>query len=206
MLGEKDPMEEIPGLVRSLRKNVEFARRCDQKGHNAAAATQALLDDLKENLLRMIARGQFSMSNISMARGVYHHLVSESGVEDYIRNKCLSPSYFDNDYSQRYRSPLCSTLGVTPHLDVHLRGLIRMWRCNYCYYETTFNSGEVCSNPSCRSPYTSECLSYFLAPAQPSSTLPNQWLLEKLLDFGHDPNRTHSEGDTLDSFHPNLFF
>ncbi|KAJ4250569.1 hypothetical protein NW762_011826 [Fusarium torreyae] len=203
MLGEKDPMDEIPDLVKSLRKIFEFARRCDQKGRNPAAVTEALLDNLEESLQRMIARQQFGMSNISMARGIYRHLVIESGIEGYTMNKCLSPSYFDNEYSQKHRSPICSALGVTPHLDIQFREPIRMWRCNYCYCETTFSSGNICRNSSCQFLYNSECLTYFvevgphfLAPAQLSSTLPNQWLLEKLLDIGHDPNKTHYGGET----------
>ncbi|KAM0558473.1 hypothetical protein ACHAPJ_004665 [Fusarium lateritium] len=203
MLAEKDPMDEVADLVKSLRKSFELARRCDQKGHNPAAVTQALLDDLEESLQRMIARQQFGMSNISMAKGVYRHLVIEFGIEGYVMNKCLSPSYFDNEYSQKHRSPLCSALGVTPRLDIHFREPIRMWRCNYCYCETNFSSGNICINSSCQFLYSSECLTYFvevgphfLAPAQPSSTLPNQWLLEKLLDVGHDPNKTHYGGET----------
>ncbi|EXA50788.1 hypothetical protein FOVG_03356 [Fusarium oxysporum f. sp. pisi HDV247] len=114
-LEEHDPMKDIEDLVESLRKCLEFARRCDQK-ENTVATTWALLDNVEESLLSMTARNQFNISDVSMARGIYRHLVIESGIQRYIANKLwVDPGYCDNKYSQKYRSPLCSALGAAPH-------------------------------------------------------------------------------------------
>ncbi|KAF4959860.1 hypothetical protein FGADI_1363 [Fusarium gaditjirri] len=113
-LEEHDPMKDIEDLVQSLRKCLEYARRCDQK-ENTVATTWALLDNIEESLLSMTARHQFNISDLSMTRGIYRHLVIESGIQRYIANKLwIDPGYFDNKYSQNYRSPLCSALGVAP--------------------------------------------------------------------------------------------
>ncbi|KAF5639125.1 uncharacterized protein FTJAE_4915 [Fusarium tjaetaba] len=114
-LEEHDPMKDIEDLVESLRKCLEYARRCDQK-ENIAATTWALLDNIEETLLSMTARNQFNISDLSMTRGIYRHLVIESGIQRYIANKLwVDPGYFDNKYSQNYRSALCSALGAVPH-------------------------------------------------------------------------------------------
>jgi hypothetical protein len=114
-LEEHDPMRDIEDLAESLRNCLESARRCDQK-ENTVATTWALLDNVEESLLSMIARNQFNISDLSMARGIFRHLVIESGVQRYIANKLwIDPVYCDNKYSQKYRSPLCSALGVAPH-------------------------------------------------------------------------------------------
>ncbi|SCV26765.1 related to small s protein [Fusarium fujikuroi] len=114
-LEEHDPMKDIEDLVQSLRKCLEYARRCDQKG-NTVATTWALLDNIEESLLSMTARNQFNISDISMTRGIYRHLVIESGIQRYIANKLwVDPGYCDNKYSQNYRSPLCSALGAASH-------------------------------------------------------------------------------------------
>lgn len=108
-------MKDIEDLVESLRKCLEYARRCDQK-ENTVATTWALLDNVEESLLSMTARNQFNVSDVSMARGIYRHLVIESGIQRYIANKLwVDPGYCDNKYSQKYRSPLCSALGAAPH-------------------------------------------------------------------------------------------
>ncbi|KAF5576691.1 hypothetical protein FPANT_10802 [Fusarium pseudoanthophilum] len=114
-LEEHDPMKDIEDLVESLRKCLEYARRCDQK-ENIVATTWALLDNIEESLLSMTARNQFNISDLSMARGIYRHLVIESGIQRYTANKLwVDPGYFDNKYSQNYRSALCSALGAAPH-------------------------------------------------------------------------------------------
>ncbi|KAF4424233.1 hypothetical protein F53441_14240 [Fusarium austroafricanum] len=113
-LEEHDPMEDIMDLVENLRNGFEFARRCDKKKSSIAVAW-ALLDNVEESLLRMTAREQFNIPDLSMARGIYRHLIIEAGIENYIGNKLSTdPGYFDNKYSQTYRSPLCSALGVAP--------------------------------------------------------------------------------------------
>ncbi|KAF4415576.1 small s [Fusarium acutatum] len=114
-LEEHDPMKDIEDLVESLRKCLEYARRCDQK-ENTIATTWALLDNIEESLLSMTARNQFNISDLSMTRGIYRHLVIEAGIQRYIANKLwVDPGYCDNKYSQNYRSPLCSALGAAPH-------------------------------------------------------------------------------------------
>ncbi|KAF5631440.1 hypothetical protein F52700_6843 [Fusarium sp. NRRL 52700] len=114
-LERHDPMKDIEDLVESLRKCLEYARRCDQK-ENTVATTWALLDNIEECLLPMTARNQFNISDLSMTRGIYRHLVIESGIRRYIANKLwVDPGYFDNKYSQSHRSPLCSALGAAPH-------------------------------------------------------------------------------------------
>ncbi|KAG5796806.1 hypothetical protein H9Q69_004141 [Fusarium xylarioides] len=113
-LEEHDPMKDIEDLVESLRKCLEYARLCD-KTENIVATTWTLLDNIEECLLSMTARNQFNISDIS-TRGIYRHLVIESGIQTYIANKLwVDPGYFDNKYSQNYRSPLCSVLGAAPH-------------------------------------------------------------------------------------------
>ncbi|KAG9506107.1 hypothetical protein J7337_003088 [Fusarium musae] len=103
-LEDHDPMKDIEDLVESLRKCLEYARRCDQK-ENIVATTWALLDNIEESLLSMTARNQFNISDLSMTRGIYRHLVIESGIQRYIANKLwVDPGYFDNKYSQNYRS------------------------------------------------------------------------------------------------------
>ncbi|KAF5605406.1 hypothetical protein FPCIR_422 [Fusarium pseudocircinatum] len=114
-LQEHDPMKDIEDLVSSLRECLEYARSCNQKG-NTVATAWALLDNIEECLLSMTARNQFNISDLSMTRGIYRHLVIESGIRRYIANKLwVDPGYFDNKYSQNYRSPLCSALGAAPH-------------------------------------------------------------------------------------------
>ncbi|KAF5548437.1 hypothetical protein FMEXI_4787 [Fusarium mexicanum] len=114
-LEKHDPMKDIEDLVESLRECLEYARRCDQK-ENTVATTWVLLDNIEECLLSMTARNQFNIPDLFMTRGIYRHIVIESGIRRYIANKIwVDPGYFDNKYSQNYRSSLCSALGAAPH-------------------------------------------------------------------------------------------
>jgi hypothetical protein len=114
-LGECDPMEDILDLADSLKLSLRFARRCDQKKTQVASVTWAILDDAEESLSTMVTKGEYNTIDISMARGIYRHLVIEAGIEGYLKKKVLEdPGYFDNEYSKVYRSPLYSALGVTP--------------------------------------------------------------------------------------------
>ncbi|RBR10262.1 hypothetical protein FVER53590_07864 [Fusarium verticillioides] len=105
-LEDHDPMKDIEDLVESLRKCLEYARRCDQK-ENIVATTWALLDNIEESLLSMTARNQFNISDLSMIR-VCNSARAES---DAFVDEVGSIQSIDEDI-QSNNSSIARTLGT----------------------------------------------------------------------------------------------
>ncbi|KAM0435131.1 hypothetical protein ACHAPT_003221 [Fusarium lateritium] len=112
--GEPDLMQDMPDLVRSLRRGAQYARLASNEGGDTAVAAAALLDNAELCLINMVRADQIPTQDESTVVGVYRLLLLESGIGGYVDNKLSIPGYLSNSYAEKHHSPLCFVLGMAP--------------------------------------------------------------------------------------------
>ncbi|KAK4445749.1 hypothetical protein QBC34DRAFT_471543 [Podospora aff. communis PSN243] len=85
-----------PCFARETRKMLSAAHRADSMGGNLAMSTTVLLENLDTSLDAMAISGQIKGS-LSTAKELYHHLVLEAEVANYLLTKLPSTTYFGKE-------------------------------------------------------------------------------------------------------------
>ena len=106
-----DPFVHLDGFIQRMRMALPYAKLSDKQGESSVALTAAILDNMESGITLMLSRGQLSTSHHTMAIGVYHHLILEAGIENYLRKRLETSAYLDGLNScSKFRSPIFSLL------------------------------------------------------------------------------------------------
>ncbi|KAF4977805.1 hypothetical protein FZEAL_5712 [Fusarium zealandicum] len=111
---QADPFVDMEEFVSKLREALKHAHCADQKDGSLTAKIIQLLDNMETSMLRMLKRGQISMTDHSVATNVYRQLVLEAHITGHLKQKLLIPGYFKNRNGGERRSCLYFAMRLAP--------------------------------------------------------------------------------------------